>query len=90
MRFNDEDSLRHWYADPAHSTLRRRIYELIDPALPPLFASIDAKEGPSAQLYETIERLASKHLARRDYRESDTIDDIVCRKQFNPKVRFEL
>lgn len=89
MRFDDEESLRRWYADEAHSALRRRIYELVDPSLPPLFARIDAAEGPSSELYEKIEQLASKHLSRRDYKESDTIDDIVCRKPFKPKIRFD-
>ena len=90
MRFDDSQSLKLWYEDPRHATIRRRLYELLDDRMPQMFLHMDAKNGREREhLYAEIERLAAAYLRRRDYVEADTIDDIVLRPSFRPPVPFQ-
>ncbi|MET0385736.1 MAG: SIR2 family protein [Polyangiales bacterium] len=87
MRFEDEDGLLRWYGDKEHSKLRRKLYELLDARVKPLFDTIT--NGPAATAYEHIETTIASALTRRDYREADTIEDVVRRRPFRPPIKFE-
>jgi hypothetical protein len=92
MRFKDERSLKEWYEFDKHSDLRRRVFEAFNHAgIGDLFTSIDTTTDREKveSIYEEIERKAAQFIIRRDYREADTITDIVKRPAFRPKFKFE-
>jgi hypothetical protein len=94
MRFANKTSLDGWYKLDKHSEVRRKLFESFNPEIAALFAKIDemAKASPNdvsiSTVYDQIEEYASNYMGRRDYREDETIIDIVEKKPFRPKIKF--
>ncbi len=89
MRFDSEEDLHAWYSDEEHSVVRRNLYQAFDEEIKELVSAGFTGRGGSEALYAKIENIAAKYLVRRDYVESDTIDDIVRRRPFRPPFKFE-
>lgn len=94
MRFANKTSLDGWYKLDKHSDVRRKLFESFNPEIAALFTQIDeiAKANPNdvsiSTVYDQIEEHASSYMGRRDYREAETIIDIVNKKPFRPKIQF--
>lgn len=94
MRFANTKSLEQWYKDEKHSDARRALFESFNPEITSLFAKIDeiSAANPSdvnmSTIYDSIEEEAANYIGRRDYKESQTISDIVEKTPFRPKIRF--
>jgi hypothetical protein len=89
MRFDSEEDLQAWYADEEHSAARRNLYLAFDEEIEQLLSTVSPVRSGGEALYAKIESIAAKYLVRRDYVESDTIDDIVRRRPFRPPFKFE-
>jgi TIR domain len=94
MRFANKKSLDQWYKDDKHSDVRRKLFESFNPEIAALFTQIDeiATANPSdvniSTIYDQIEEHVSNYMGRRDYKEAETIIDIVEKKPFRPQIRF--
>jgi hypothetical protein len=94
MRFANAKSLEQWYNDHDHSNVRRSLFELFNPEIAALFNQVDeiAVANPGdvnmSTIYDEIEEKASNYMGRRDYKEAETIIDIVEKKPFRPKIKF--
>jgi hypothetical protein len=93
MRFANKTSLDGWYKLDKHSEVRRKLFESFNPEIAALFSKIDeiAKANPNdvsiSTIYDQIEEHASNYMGRRDYKEDETMIDIVSKKPFSPKIK---
>lgn len=96
MRFDDAESLKHWYELNHHAPIRREIFEEFDVEIRELYRQIDvilARNPRSleiADLYERIETKAGNFMHRRDYVDSQLFEDIVRLKPWRPKRRYKI
>jgi hypothetical protein len=92
MRFADVLSLEAWYRHDKHSDARRRLFESFNPEIAHLFERIDAiaAENPDdtqvSTIYGEIEGCVSEYMGRRDYREDETLMDMVNKRPFRPRI----
>jgi nucleoside phosphorylase len=86
MQFDNQSGLKRFYEDQEHSTLRRYVYELIEPKISYLYQISEKGELPGSLsvaenrkiVYEFIEKILSNHIQRCDYQSEEMIREMVA------------